>query len=117
MRASAWLGVDVGTSSLKVLAVDANGCPLAEQETALPLEWPTAHEAEADPRAWIRAVDEVVAPMSQAYDARCLNSVVRCHQRYPDYNRRPGLLRVFPDSLSRRLQSGRLLIDDHALLG
>lgn len=79
MRASAWLGVDVGTSSLKVVAVDASGFSLAEKETALPLERPTPQQAEADPRAWTRAVDDLLGPMSETYDVRAVGVTGQMH--------------------------------------
>jgi xylulokinase len=75
----AWLGVDVGTSSLKVIAVGEDGAALAEQEVALPLERPTPQEAEADPRAWTRAVDALVLPMSDSYDVRAFGVTGQMH--------------------------------------
>ena len=79
MSTPAWLGVDVGTSSLKVIAVGEDGSALAEQEVALPLDRPTPQEAEADPRAWTRAVDALVLPMSDAYDVRAVGVTGQMH--------------------------------------
>jgi len=75
----AWLGVDVGTSSLKVIAVGENGSALAEQEVALPLERPTPQETEADPRAWTQAVDALVLPMSDTYDVQAVGVTGQMH--------------------------------------
>lgn len=83
VRAPAWLGVDVGTSSLKVVAVDASGFSLAEKETALPLERPTPQQAEADPRAWTRAVDDLLGPMSETYDVRAVGVTGQMHGDHP----------------------------------
>ena len=79
MKTPAWLGVDLGTSSLKVIAVGEDGSALAELEVALPLERPTPHEAEADPRAWTRAVDALVLPMSDTYDVRAVGVTGQMH--------------------------------------
>ena len=79
MKTPAWVGVDLGTSSLKVIAVGEDGSALAEQEVALPLERPTPHEAEADPRAWTRAVDALVLPMSDTYDVRAVGVTGQMH--------------------------------------
>ena len=79
MRTPAWLGVDVGTSSLKVMAVGADGSPLAEQETAWALDRPDPQTAEADPGVWIRAVDDLVVPMSEAYDVRAVGVTGQMH--------------------------------------
>ncbi len=79
MSEPAWLGVDVGTSSVKVLAVDRAGVSLAEREAALPLERPLPHQAEADPRAWTRAVDELVGPLGEAYDVRAVGITGQMH--------------------------------------
>ena len=79
MRTPVWLGVDVGTSSLKVLAVGADGSPLAEQEIAWALQRPDPRMVEADPRAWTQAVDDVVVPMSAAYDVRAIGVTGQMH--------------------------------------
>ena len=79
MRTPAWLGVDVGTSSLKVIAVGADGSPLAEQETAWALDRPDSQTAEADPGVWVRAVDDLVVPMSEAYDVRAVGVTGQMH--------------------------------------
>ncbi len=79
MRTPAWLGVDVGTSSLKVIAVDGDGVSLSEQESALLLERPHPHQAEADPGDWTRAVDRLLAPMAEAYDVRAVGVTGQMH--------------------------------------
>ena len=79
MKIPAWLGIDVGTSSLKVLAVDSDGLSLAERETTLPLDRPTSQRAEADPRTWTRAVDDLITPLWEAYDVRALGVTGQMH--------------------------------------
>ena len=79
VRTPAWLGVDVGTSSLKVLVVGADGSPLAEQETAWALQRPGPRMVETDPRVWTQAVDDVLVPMSAAYDVRAIGVTGQMH--------------------------------------
>ncbi|HEU0054343.1 MAG TPA: FGGY family carbohydrate kinase, partial [Longimicrobium sp.] len=53
--ADAFLGVDVGTSGVKAILVDASGEVLASATTALTLSTPRPGWAEQDPEAWWRA--------------------------------------------------------------
>lgn len=55
-----WLGVDVGTSALKVVAVDAAGTVGAAVERALTVDVAAPGRAEADPADWHRALDDAV---------------------------------------------------------
>ena len=59
----AWIGVDLGTQSVRAVLVDADGTVLAR--AARPL---TSHRSdsrhEQDPRDWLTAVDEVLAKVS-----------------------------------------------------
>lgn len=79
MRTSAWVGVDFGTSSLKVIAVDGDGVALAERETALSLSRPGPHRAEADPQEWKRALDDLAGPMAEEYDVRAVGLTAHMH--------------------------------------
>ncbi len=62
-----FVGVDLGTSSLKVLAVDADGAVVAESESPLGYDEPRPGWAETDPATWLRAtrrcLDEVLAAL------------------------------------------------------
>jgi len=51
----AFLGVDVGTSGVKAILVDAGGSVVASATTALTLSTPRPGWAEQDPEAWWRA--------------------------------------------------------------
>ena len=53
--ADAFLGVDVGTSGVKAILVDATGEVIAATTTALTLSTPRPGWAEQDPEAWWRA--------------------------------------------------------------
>ena len=79
MRTPAWLGVDVGTSSLKVVVVGADGSSLAEGEAAWALDRPDPQMVEAAPRAWIQAVEDLVVPMSEAYDVHAVGVTGQMH--------------------------------------
>ena len=52
MARSAFLGVDVGTSGVKAILVDASGDVLASAVTPLQLSTPQPGWAEQDPDAW-----------------------------------------------------------------
>ncbi len=52
----AYLGIDLGTSSVKVLVVDVHGTVLAEAAEAYPTGQPQPGAAEQDPRDWWQAV-------------------------------------------------------------
>ena len=55
------IGLDVGTSSLKGLAIDEHGRLLAQAERAYPFETPRPGWAEQDPELWWQAAQEVLA--------------------------------------------------------
>ena len=75
----AWLGIDVGTSSLKVIALGADGVALQEQELGLALTRPGPGRTEADPRDWTRAVDHLARPMTERYDVRAIGVTGQMH--------------------------------------
>jgi xylulokinase len=54
------IGLDVGTSSAKGIAIDATGTVLAEAERAYPLSTPRPGWAEQDPEDWWRAASAVL---------------------------------------------------------
>ena len=56
-----WLGLDVGTSSIKGLLVDAGGHVHARADAAYGTEFGHRGEAEQDPRDYLRAAREVIA--------------------------------------------------------
>ena len=79
VRRSVWVGVDLGTSSLKVVAVDEDGEAVAERETALSLSRPEPDRAEADPHEWTRAVDDLAGSMAEMYDVRAVGITAHMH--------------------------------------
>ncbi len=54
------LGIDLGTSSVKALALDGQGSALALAKAAYPVESPQPGWAESDPARWWQAVVEAV---------------------------------------------------------
>src|SRR5207302_84908 len=59
------LGIDVGTSGVKGLAIDAEGAVLAQAEAAYPLSTPRPGWAEQDPEHWWEATQRVLATLTQ----------------------------------------------------
>ena len=51
-----WLGVDVGTSSVKLSLVDDDGEEIGSASAPLTVQTPHAYWPEQDPEAWWRAV-------------------------------------------------------------
>lgn len=61
------IGLDVGTSGVRAVLVDANGVRRAEAQVALPPSVrPSAGQAEQQPSDWWRAVREVLAALVRA---------------------------------------------------
>ena len=60
------LGIDLGTSGLKLVALDLTGIVVAEVEAGYAVEHPLSGHAETDVRLWRRAFDEALAAVSGA---------------------------------------------------
>jgi xylulokinase len=63
------VGIDVGTSGVKGLAIDGEGTVVAGAESAYPLATPRAGWAEQDPADWCRATGSVLAELRAAAGA------------------------------------------------
>ena len=61
---TALLGIDVGTSGVKALALSPSGEILARAERAYPLSTPQPGWAEQDPEAWWSAASDAIAEIS-----------------------------------------------------
>ena len=68
--ADVYLGLDLGTSGLKAVALSASGAILARAGAAYPTHPPVAGAYEQDPGDWLRAVEQVVARLGEAVPAR-----------------------------------------------
>jgi xylulokinase len=60
---SALVGIDVGTTGVKALAISPDGEVLARAEVGYPLSTPQPGWSEQDPDDWARAVDEALAQL------------------------------------------------------
>lgn len=58
-----FVGLDLGTSSLKAVAIDAAGAVVARAGAAYPTYRPEPRAAEQDPADWFRAVGDAVAEL------------------------------------------------------
>ncbi|MGN7778738.1 xylulokinase [Mycolicibacterium sp. 22603] len=63
------IGVDLGTSSLKAVAVGADGRCVARARVAYPTEQPEPHAAEQDPSSWISACHTALDELAQQTDS------------------------------------------------
>lgn len=64
------LGVDLGTSGLKLLALDASGDVVAEAESGCDVDRPRPGWAQTDPAVWRAAVDDALARVLPALAGR-----------------------------------------------
>jgi xylulokinase len=64
------LGADVGTSGLKLVALDEAGAVVAEGESGYGLTHPRPGWAETDPALWRRALDDALAQVAPALAGR-----------------------------------------------
>src|SRR3954453_1973525 len=55
------VGVDVGTTAVKAVAIDADGNVLAREEESYELSTPQAGWAEQDPDEWVRAAERTLS--------------------------------------------------------
>jgi xylulokinase len=68
--ADVYIGLDLGTSGLKAVALTATGAILARAGAAYPTHQPVAGAYEQDPGDWVRAVEQVMARLGEAVPAR-----------------------------------------------
>ena len=64
-----YLGLDLGTSGLRALLIDADGTPIGSTEHHYPVSNPHSGWSEQDPADWIAALDAVIAEMRAEYPA------------------------------------------------
>ncbi len=62
----AYLGIDIGTSAIKLCVMDADGSVRATAEAALEVHRPFPGASEQDPQAWIAALDSACAKLPDA---------------------------------------------------
>ena len=61
-----YIGLDLGTSGLKAVALGASGAILAQRSVGYPTHQPAAGAYEQDPGDWLRAVEQVAARTSSS---------------------------------------------------
>ena len=64
-----YLGIDLGTSGLRALLVDEAGSPIGSAESAYDVSNPAPGWSEQDPAAWISALEDAMAELSQGFSA------------------------------------------------
>ena len=62
-----YLGIDLGTSGLRVLLVDENGAPIGSGERHYEVSHPQSGWSEQDPADWITALEGAVADLRAAH--------------------------------------------------
>ena len=67
---AAWIGLDLGTSGLKGVALTAAGAVAARASAGYPTAHPGAGACEQDPGDWLRAVEQVTSQLAAAVPAR-----------------------------------------------
>ncbi len=66
----AFLGLDVGTSGLKILVIDTDGGVLARTSAGYPTSYPAPGRAEQDPESWIDALADALSRVDADVRAR-----------------------------------------------
>ncbi|WP_341860845.1 xylulokinase [Gymnodinialimonas sp. 57CJ19] len=64
-----YLGIDLGTSGLRALLIDAAGRPVGSAECAYQTSHPQSGWSEQDPAVWIQALEQTVATLRANHDA------------------------------------------------
>jgi xylulokinase len=67
MAKATYLGIDLGTSELKVLLIDQQGQPVGSTGQALTVSQPHAQWSEQDPAAWVVALQAACASLRQQW--------------------------------------------------
>jgi xylulokinase len=100
-----FLGADLGTSGLKLVALDGAGAVVAEAERAYAYDSPAPGRAEIDLRVWRTAFDAVTAELVAALDGRPVRALGLSGQMH-------GVVLV--DAAGRPLRPALLWPDDRA---
>ena len=74
-RPASYLGIDLGTSGLKVALVREDGELVAEGEAAYQVQAPRTGWAETDPAVWWAALGQVVEGMAQQLQTHRVNGI------------------------------------------
>ena len=78
----AYLGIDLGTSGLRALLVDAQGTPIASAEHHYAAQNPHRGWSEQDPQQWVDALDHAMMSLGAVKPAKTI---------FPDRSRTPAV--------------------------
>jgi xylulokinase len=70
-----WLGVDLGTSGVKVVLTDAGGAVVSQAKAPLTVSHPHPLWSEQDPEAWWQALDQAMAELRRAADLTAIGGI------------------------------------------
>lgn len=70
-----YIGIDMGTSSVKSLLMGEGGTVLAQAERAIDIASPRSGWKEIDPELWWQAAKETVAELAGTVDAGCIRGI------------------------------------------
>ena len=67
-----YLGLDLGTSSVKAIIMNEQGDVVASHSIPLTLSRPHPQWSEQDPQAWWQATDEAIKQLSRTQPMECM---------------------------------------------
>lgn len=70
-----YLGIDLGTSGLRALLVDASGAALGHADAGYDVQRPHPGWSEQDPDLWIAAFQSALAELGASFDLRAIRAV------------------------------------------
>ncbi|MFM2476494.1 xylulokinase [Celerinatantimonas sp. MCCC 1A17872] len=70
-----YLGIDLGTSAVKVIVIDDNGQLLAQQSAALSVQNPQPLFSEQDPHQWWQATDQAIRALSDKVELGAVDGI------------------------------------------
>lgn len=74
-KMSYFIGIDLGTSAVKLLLVDENGSILNSVSKEYPLFFPQPGWSEQNPADWVTAVKEGIKELTQGFDASLIKGI------------------------------------------
>src|SRR6185437_5549937 len=74
------LGIDIGTTAVKAILIDAAGAQLAAFRQPVPMSRPGPGRAEQDPDDWTRGVIAALTEFASRYDLSGLLGIGVCSQ-------------------------------------
>ena len=70
-----YIGIDLGTSAVKLLLVDEKGAILNEASRDYPLSFPHPGWSEQSPEDWWEAVKDALPELLQGFDRKCVAGI------------------------------------------